>query len=226
MEINVGGKKGLSGFGRVLFVLLALVLIFFVARTVALQIAGEETVAEITNVTRKEESRGKAKYDIIITQTYKYSVDGKEYTGSQRTTVSDSQRTRDGGMYPVRVWAEKSSQKSVKITYLPMFPQFSNPTEGLKLNAGNVILMTVLTALAVVLLVFAFRPNKKKAAAVTTPPGGYVPRETGNAAQSGQYGAQTGQAGQTGQAAGFCPHCGAQNAGGTFCPFCGGRLDV
>ena len=33
MEINVGGKKGLSGFGRVLFVLLALVLIFFVART-------------------------------------------------------------------------------------------------------------------------------------------------------------------------------------------------
>lgn len=222
MEINVGGKKGLSGFGRVLFVLLALVLIFFVARTVALQIAGEETVAEITNVTRREESRGKAKYDIIITQTYKYSVDGKEYTGSQRTTVSDSQRTKDGGMYPVRVWAEKSSQKSVKITYLPVFPQFSNPTEGLKINAGNIILMTVLTALAVVFLVFAFKPNRKKPVAAAVA----VPQETAGTAQSGQYGAQTGQAGQTGQAAGFCPHCGAQNAGVTFCPFCGGRLDV
>lgn len=222
MEINVGGKKGLSGFGRVLFVLLALVLIFFVAKTVALQIAGEETVAEITNVTRKEESRGKAKYDIIIiTQTYKYSVDGKEYTGSQRTTVSDSQRTKDGGMYPVRVWAEKSSQKSVKITYLPMFPQFSNPTEGLKLNAGNIILMTVLTALAVVFLVFAFKPNKKTPADAALTAGGSVPLPQGTLNT-----AQTGQAGQTGQAAGFCPHCGAQNAGGTFCPFCGGRLDV
>ena len=221
MEINVGGKKGLSGFGRVLFVLLALVLIFFVAKTVALQIAGEETVAEITNVTRKEESRGKAKYDIIITQTYKYSVDGKEYTGSQRTTVSDSQRTKDGGMYPVRVWAEKSSQKSVKITYLPMFPQFSNPTEGLKLNAGNIILMTVLTALAVVFLVFAFKPNKKTPADAALTAGGSVPMPQGTVNT-----AQTGQAGQTGQAAGFCPHCGAQNAGGAFCPFCGGRLDV
>ena len=42
MEINVGGKKGLSGFGRVLFVLLALVTMLFVKHGDAKPVAAKD----------------------------------------------------------------------------------------------------------------------------------------------------------------------------------------
>ena len=154
-------KKGISTGMRIVLALIAVALIVFAFTRVALVFFGKDATAAVTNVSSRWEREEKGDRRMIITQQYRYTVNGKEYTNSATFTV----RLRDAQM----TLQKKSAEKSLHIRYLPVLPQYSSVYDEKNSGFWNVALAVLLVAAAVVLFVFAFRKKKVKAKVENAP---------------------------------------------------------
>ena len=195
------GKTGIGW--KILLFIAGIALILLCLKGMALTFFGTSTTAEITetfvkyNDTDSDSKRNVSERKTVITQYYKFTVDGKEYKGSHQV----SKKNKVNGVYRVdqQFIDEKKAQTSIKVKYMAFWPKLNSAEEAAKPGLGTA-LYGLGGLLGIFLLILAFKP-KKKASAQTepaAPPAGEMPAQV-------------------------CPYCGTP-VSGPFCPTCGAKL--
>ncbi len=194
------GKMGVGM--RIILFIAGIALIALCLRGVALTFFGATATAEIYDTDKKTEysnsdnKRNMSDSKTVIKQSYKFTVDGKEYKGVHQ--VSKKNKVGNVIKEDQKFVEDKTSQKTIKVKYLKFWPGLNSAEEAAKPGLGTA-LYGLGGVLGIVLLVFAFKPSrKKKAPEAVAPP-------------------------QTDGAGAVCPHCGAP-VSGPFCPSCGAKL--
>lgn len=244
MRVTIGTNGKFPIWARLLMILAGAGLILLGIRGLALIFTGEETTATITDVTvRRGEQTDNGALRTTVTQSYTYTVDGTEYTGSASFTKTSSESGKKSHVinsnFDQKFVAEKQAQKYIKIRYMPQYPQFSEPSESTEKSIISVGGRVFMILLGLLLLYLSLRPNKNKAqvmgrnAASQGAAAGYVtpqmmPQQRTVQGQQNQYYQQgypqQGYSQPGAAQAAFCPNCGARNNGGVFCKGCGARL--
>lgn len=211
--------------GKIILFLVGLAIIFLAVRSIIIEKKGVTTTATITNVDVKELREDNGGYRYEITQHFKYTVDGKEYFGSDKTVLRDSNWKKNDGMYFYKNVNDKKNQTSLKIKYLPSNPSMSNVVTS---SGSNAVWQVVLAILGVVLIVVAFISKPAQKAVTTGPSNTYIPpqqtiQNTGYPQQQ-QPVQNSYTTSQQQTAPKFCPKCGTPTTGGQFCENCGNKL--
>ena len=220
-----------SFFSRLLFLIAGLALIVICVKGLALQFFGTTTSATITDVRFDEEiDSDRDYYTTKAYVSYTFEVDGTEYTGSATFSVSSDDQYAKTGVkyltnYDLKFRETWNDRKALPIKYLPMHPQTSDAEENTKNSVIGTVLRVAGLALALLLIVLAFKPNKKQKVTATYP----TPQQTNpyipNTQQSvPQTPVQASTQMQQTAVPKFCPNCGEKTDGNRFCTNCGNQL--
>ena len=219
------------------FVLVGLIFLFLSAREKVYFEKGKAAVATITDVEVSchletvYDDEGDMDYESETTaiETFKYTVDGKEYTGKQKKSVSHGADDK-GGRVQATMDQKFAAKEKAKIgTTFTLHYMPDNPSDYTVADENTPKKYSIIGIVLIAVGLFIIRRWKKP---------GRLARNTGVGMQPQNMNGMMGAGGMTQQQymqqqpqnmGGYgvfqCPYCGTQLAAGTrFCTGCGSQL--